>query len=240
MVKNKTDSSGNENSRGILPRINAYLFSTKTEDVLLCQISVSLIAVFLIFLTACGTTRPSKFYTLNSLQTLETVKQVASEEKKMSVAIGPVEIPDYLDRPQIAVRSSQNELTVNEYERWAGSLRDDITRVLVENLSILLGGDRVSVFPLRPGFQSDYRIRVNLTRFDIMPDDIVSMRAEWAILDKNGVIAFTMRETNFDEHIEGRSYSDKIAALSRALTGLSKDIADGIRFVSGRSVPPDR
>jgi uncharacterized lipoprotein YmbA len=196
--------------------------------------------VVLIFVGACGTTRPSKFYTLNSLQTPETVKQVASDEKKISVAIGPVEIPDYLDRPQIAVRSSQNELTLNEYERWAGSLRDDITRVLAENLSILLGGDRVSVFPLRPGFQSDYRIRVNLTRFDIMPDDVVSIRAEWAILDKNGVTSFTMRETNFDEHIEGRSYSDKIAALSRAVTGLSKDIADGIRFVSGRSVPSDR
>ena len=194
------------------------------------------LSVFLIFVGACGTTRPSKFYTLNSLQTSETVRQVASEEKKISVAIGPVEIPDYLDRPQIAVRSSQNELTVNEYERWAGSLRDDITRVLVENLSILLRGDRGSVFPLRPGFQSDYRIRVNLTRFDIMPDDVVSLRAEWAILDKNGVIAFTMRETNFDEHIEGRSYSDKIAALSRALTGLSKDIADGLRDLSKKSV----
>jgi uncharacterized lipoprotein YmbA len=186
------------------------------------------LSVFLIFVGACGTTRPSKFYTLNSLQTSGTVRQVASEEKKILVAIGPVEIPDYLDRPQIVVRSSQNELTVNEYSRWAGSLRDDITRVLVEDLSILLRGDRISIFPLRPGFRSDYRIRVNLTRFDIMPDDVVSIRAEWAILDKNGVIALAMRETNFDEHIEGRSYSDKIAALSRALTGLSKDIADGL------------
>jgi uncharacterized lipoprotein YmbA len=195
--------------------------------------------VVLIFVGACGTTRPSKFYTLNSLQTPETVKQVASDEKKISVAIGPVEIPDYLDRPQIAVRSSQNELILNEYERWAGSLRDDITRVLVENLSILLGGDRVSVFPLRPGFQSDYRIRVNLTRFDIMPDNVVSIRAEWAILDKNGVTSFTMRETNFDEHIEGRSYSDKIAALSLALTGLSKDIADGLILLQ-RKIPDKR
>jgi uncharacterized lipoprotein YmbA len=209
------------------------------SNIFCSRLTIFSLSVLLIFVGACGTTRPSKFYTLNSLQTSETVRQVASEEKKILVAIGPVEIPDYLDRPQIVVRRSQNELNINEYDRWAGSIRDDIARVLVENLSILLRGDRVSVFPLRPGFQSDYRIRVNLTRFDIMPDDVVSIRAEWAILDKNGVIALAMRETNFDEHFEGRSYSDKIAALSRALTGLSRDIAESFRSLAMQSGPPD-
>jgi hypothetical protein len=189
--------------------------------------SIFLLVVFLLF--ACGTTGPSKFYTLNSPQTFERVGQVASEGRKFSVTIDPVEIPDYLDRPQIVVRNGQNEIAVSEYDRWAGSLQDDIARVLAENLSVVLGGNQVSVFPSRPGLQSDYRIKVYITRFDILPDDTVSMRAQWTILGKDGVIALMMRESNLNERTEGRSYSDKVAAMSRTLESLSREIASGIK-----------
>jgi hypothetical protein len=189
----------------------------------------SIFSLGVFFLFACGTTGPSKFYTLNSLQTFERVGQVASEGKKLSVTIDPVEIPDYLDRPQIVVRNDHNEIAVSEYDRWAGSLQDNITRVLAENLSVVLRGSQVSIFPSRPGLQSDYRIKVYITRFDIMPDDTFSMRAQWTILGKDGVIALAMREANLSERTEGRSYSDKVAAMSRTLESLSREIASEIK-----------
>jgi hypothetical protein len=205
-------------------------------DVLLYQMSVSLIIVFLIFLAGCGTTKPSRFYTLNSLQTPETARQVTLQGPNISIGIDPVEIPDYLDRPQIVSRSSQNELNIAEFDRWAASLQDDIARVLAENLSILLGGYQITFYPVKPGSQTDYRIKIDITRFDIMPDDTVSIKAQWAIRDKDRASQLTMRESSFSERIEGRSYSDKAAAMSRALAGLSRDIADEIKSISKGSI----
>ena len=65
------------------------------------------------------------------------------------VAVGPVAIPDYLDRPQILTRSGPSELQLAEFERWAGSLEKDVSRVLAENLSTLLEKDHVIVLRSR-------------------------------------------------------------------------------------------
>jgi uncharacterized lipoprotein YmbA len=62
-----------------------------------------------------------------------------------------------------------------------------------------------------------------------MSDDTVSMRAQWTILSKDGVIALAMRESNLSERTEGRSYSDKVAAMSRTLESLSREIASEIK-----------
>jgi len=61
--------------------------------------------------------------------------------------VGPVELPEYLDRPQIMTCESRNELQFAEFDRWAGSLEKAFSRVLAVNLSILLSTDRVAVYP---------------------------------------------------------------------------------------------
>jgi len=53
-------------------------------------------------------------------------------EEGAVLALGPVRLPEYLDRPQIATRSEGNEVRLHETERWAGSLQEDVSRVMVE------------------------------------------------------------------------------------------------------------
>jgi uncharacterized lipoprotein YmbA len=66
---------------------------------------------------------------------------------QVSVSIAPVEVPDYLDRLQIVTRDGNNGLKLAEFDRWGGSLGENIATVLVENLSLLLGSDRVFTYP---------------------------------------------------------------------------------------------
>ncbi|GAB6190600.1 PqiC family protein [Desulfocastanea catecholica] len=61
----------------------------------------------------------------------------------------PVEIPDYLNRPEIMTRKGRNTVELAEFNRWAGSFKESITAVLAENLGLLLGSDLVYVPPLR-------------------------------------------------------------------------------------------
>ena len=48
------------------------------------------------------------------------------------IGVGPVTVPDYLDRPQIATRSSSSSLQFSEFDRWAEPLEKNLMRVLAD------------------------------------------------------------------------------------------------------------
>lgn len=93
----------------------------------------------------CASSKQARFYTLSPMSAPGDLPKRVPAEQRMAVAIGPVAIPDYLNRPQIVSRSGPRELKLAEFERWAGSLEEDISRVVAENLSVLLAPDNVTV-----------------------------------------------------------------------------------------------
>ncbi len=191
----------------------------------LCYLIVSSL-FFLLILSGCGSTQPSRFYTLQPLGDLKAEQQSTSSGNNFFVAIGPVEIPDYLNRQQIVVRTSQNELTLSEFDRWAGSLKEDVARVLSENISKLMS-DQLTVVEWGWGAGHDYRVAVHIKQFDIMPRGNVLLNAEWALVGKNGARIIVRRE-KVTEPISGQTYEARVSSMSRALETLSRDIADGI------------
>jgi uncharacterized lipoprotein YmbA len=78
--------------------------------------------------------------------------------QKLSIGVGPVEIPKILDRPQIVIRSGPNKVNVHEYHRWAASLDIIFSRVLTENLSLLLDTDQAALYPWQTDFKPHYRV----------------------------------------------------------------------------------
>ncbi len=198
------------------------------------RLRLGFVLIFLMVLVACSTSKPAKFYTLNSLAQ-STTENTPPSGRTVTVGIGPVTIPDYLDRPQIVTRTSQNELNISEFNRWAGSLDTNVTRVLVENLSALLSPESISVTQWERAGTVDYRIAVDVIRLDAMPDGTVLLKAQWAIQAKPGTLALTARESSFSERIDGESYNARVAAMSRALADLSQEIADAMKAIVQRS-----
>jgi uncharacterized lipoprotein YmbA len=187
--------------------------------------------LFLLILSGCGSSRPSRFYTLYPIGGQEAENRSVPSVYNISVAIGPVDIPDYLDRPQIVSRTSQNELTMSEFDRWAGSLKDDIARVLSENLTRLLSQNSVFVSPWEWGYASDYRITVDIGRFDIMPEGNVLLSARWTIIGKGGMKVLLTQESIVTEPITAPTYEKRVSSMSGALEKLSRDTAEGIKAV---------
>ena len=190
----------------------------------------------LIALFGCASTEPSRFYSLNSLKAQEITQKTISTDRGVSIALSPVNIPDYLDRPQIVSRTGKNELFIDEFNRWAGFLGEDITRVLAENLSILLAQEHITILTWERTVPIDYRIVVDATRFDVMPDDNVLLKAQWIIFGKDGKNILAMRESNFNEHVDGQDYSARVAAMSRTLESLSREIASEIKKMKDQRV----
>jgi len=94
------------------------------------HVDFRILVLLALFLGACGTTHNSRYYTLTPVPVGQDRKPDEPGTVPVVLGIGPVTLPDYLDRPQIVLRTSQNELVFSEYSRWAGSLATDTVRVL--------------------------------------------------------------------------------------------------------------
>jgi uncharacterized lipoprotein YmbA len=151
-----------------------------------------LLTVALAFSSCLGDpskTPATRFFVLNSLYSEENPnrpKPVADLEEDTLIGVGPIKLSQVLDRPQIIMRTSHNEIRVADLERWAMPLRENITNVLVDNLSALLSTGSILKFPWKATIPVDYQIVMDITRFDGRPAGNVDLRARWGILSENG------------------------------------------------------
>jgi uncharacterized lipoprotein YmbA len=187
------------------------------------------IAFIVLLIGGCANTRPAKFYTLNSISN----PNEGQPERDLSIEVGPVEIPDYLDRPHLVTRTSQNELRISDFHKWAGSLNDDISRVIVENLSAQLSSNNVFIYPWAQSIPVSYRVRVKINRFEGALGEQVVLKAYWSIYGETNDQLLAKNSSVFYEEPGKGGYNDTVAAMSRAIEKLSREIADAIKYLSG-------
>jgi uncharacterized lipoprotein YmbA len=178
-----------------------------------------------ICLAACATSPTARFYTLTPISPQESKVSSGAAVSTVSISIAPVEIPDYLDRPQIVTRDSRNELRLAEFDRWAGSLSDNIAAVLAENLGLFVGTERVFVYPRMSGEKADYSLALRVLRLECAPGDQVLLKAQWTLLAGPERKAVATRVTTFSERLSDRQYQTMAAAISSALGEVSREIA---------------
>ena len=123
----------------------------------------------------------SRFYMLNSIQETAPSATAEADHNSVSICVGPVLLADYLDHKQLCSRDSGNEVLYAEYDRWAEPLDAGIARVLVENLSLLLGTARIDVFPWKSPSPADYQVRIMLLKFNGEPGGQAELKARWSL-----------------------------------------------------------
>jgi uncharacterized lipoprotein YmbA len=183
-------------------------------------------------LGGCATSPPAHYYTLAPLQPPGVQ---AASVPAFTVAVGPVINPDLLQRPQIATRTSEHQVSFSEFHKWAGTLADETKRVLVVNLNALLSGERAAVTTDDMAIDPDYRVVVNINRFDGRPGGSVWLNAVWTLKEQKGKMAIAVNQSVIEEPVSGQGYPDLVSAQSRAIGQLSREIAAGI--ASARKAP---
>jgi hypothetical protein len=184
-----------------------------------------LAAALLLGLAACGSSPPSRFYTLASLPKGEIPAATEMAERRGIVAVGPVEIADYLDRPQIVRRGGPTTITLLELDRWAGSLQSDIARVLVDNLAVLLAERGYVVMPWAATARADGRIQVSLTRFEGTGEQTVVLDARWTLYGKEKGEVLAAGKEVIVEPVRSGGADETVEAMSRMLAELSRRLA---------------
>jgi uncharacterized protein len=183
------------------------------------------LVALIVLLAGCASSPPVRYYTLTPAGSQGGARSVAQEARPVSVSIVPVEIPDYLDRAEIVTQEGEHELKLAEYDRWAGSLSDNISAVLAENIATFLGSDRVFVSPGIRGEKNDFAVVMRILRLDCVPGDRVSLKAQWSILPGQDKKDVATRTLTFSESVGDKRYETLVAAFSRTLEQVSREIA---------------
>lgn len=179
-------------------------------------------------LAACGITGTSpepRFYTLTS----EAPPPSAASSTTYLVIVGPVTVPEVVDRPQIVTRTAENRVELAEQSRWAAPLRSEIPRIIADNLARLLEGARTATTEQRAAGTPDYRVLIDIQRFESSSED-ATIQASWSVRTKD--VATTLSGRSLVTEPAGAGHEALVAAHSRALAKLAAEIAAAVR--SGR------
>ena len=170
----------------------------------------------------------TRFYLLSSLASSGKGAQPLAVLPHAALGIGPVRLPPYLDRRNIVARSSGSEFELVELSQWGEPLQDMVARVMADNLSILLGTNRVILFPWRSSIPVDYQVTIQAAQFDGLLGERVDLRAHWQVFTGDGKKLMDSGYSAFEDKAEDGSVDALVAAESRTVERLSRAVAEAI------------
>ena len=151
------------------------------------------------------------------------------------VAVGPVDIPEYQDRPQIVTMDKEGMLKFAQFDRWGESLDSALARLITDNLTVMLPAASLQMFPCNFAIPLTYHVIVDVIQLDSRLDKDVFFVCQWSIIDvKNKQMLLTKR-SEFRQLVNPHNYLGLTNALSASCASLSSEIAATLAELSKQS-----
>jgi len=174
-------------------------------------------------LTACAST-PTNFYTLEA-QSRPPVVTGTSSAKKTLIGIGPLTLPALLDRKGIVTRAENNTVQIAEFDQWAAPLQNNVIAVLSKNVAALQPDAIVRAYPWSVYGNVDYRVIIDITRFDTQLGKSANLEASWAIMEEKNHTIVGNGQTKLQQPLNDPSYNSAAQGLSKLLSDLSQQLS---------------
>jgi len=199
-----------------------------------CVATTIILGVIYLISGSCAlrTSATTRFYILSPLVHTAVEKQDEKGKNCKTIGIGPLDLPAYLDRPQIVTRVNPDELKLAELDNWAEPLKDNITRVLAENISRLLCTEDVVFFPWKQSSHVDYQVDIKIVWMDGKLGEKAILVTQWAVIDASGKSVLLTKRSQYTESVTETTYSALVAAYNRLIANFSHDIAQAVKSLS--------
>jgi uncharacterized lipoprotein YmbA len=194
----------------------------------------SILPALLLLSTGCfGTSPPSRFFVLSPSPA--GASAVPSTGPDGALGIMPTRVAAYLDGPQIVIFQGNNEVALDEYNRWAEPISAGVSRVIAQNLSALLPTWRVLPQPWDPIVPLRARVLVEITALGWNKAGEARLEGNWAVVVGQADLAVARGRVVLRRDIAGSGPDAGVAATSTLLDEMAREIA-----ISVRALPPAR
>ncbi len=175
-------------------------------------------------LTACASTAPTNYYVLESLSQPPLVT-AHTTENNILIGIGPLSLPAVLDRDQIVTRTENNNIQIAEFDQWAAPLKGNIISILRQNMATLQPNFIVRAYPWNAYGDVNYRVIVDISRFDTQLGKSVNLEASWSIMEEKNHTIISNGQVKLDQQLTDASYNNAAQALSKLLSKFSQKLS---------------
>jgi uncharacterized lipoprotein YmbA len=153
----------------------------------------------------------------------EKISPAPPPDATLALAVFPVDIAGYLDRPQMVTVVNGGQVNLDEYHRWAEPLESGFSRVLAGDIELFADSTHVAAFPMAPGFGQEFEVYAQVLQFDGVQNGSVTLRVSWRITGYGGRPNFAVHETTFTRRVE--TGADPAESYVEALNSLVGDLA---------------
>jgi uncharacterized protein len=142
-----------------------------------------------------------------------------------AIGLGPIQLPEYLDRPELLIRTSPNEFELSERDRWAEILTDNFRHVLANDLTNLLGTTNIVQYPWYPGTRLDYVVQIQVQHFEAGTNQTAELAAHWELRTPETEQMLASREAQFSRRLTSLTGDAAAAGLSEDVAALAAQIS---------------
>lgn len=150
---------------------------------------------------------------------------IASE---VFIGVGPVKVPEYLDRPQMVTQGKDKMLKFAQFDRWGESLDLGLARLIRENLTVILPGVKFVLYPWNLTIPVKYQVVVEIVQLESELDRDLFLVAQWLVIDAQNSKTIMLKRSEFHQAINPQNYSGLVKTLSTACALLSSEIAEAL------------
>ncbi|MGR9105844.1 MAG: PqiC family protein [Gammaproteobacteria bacterium] len=211
------------------------------------SVAGTVLALLTVLLSGCFRNEaPIRFYLLTA-DVPSSASETSSPERLPAtvIGVGPVQIPEYLNRPQMVIGVDEYQYRLDEEHRWAERLDQNIERALLLSLSKQLDGTRLVPHPWPTRQEIDYQTRIEVLKLHRDGSGQSQMSAQWSIETRSGTLA--AKQFACTRPVPKDGLEALVKVQSECLTRLSMDIASTLRRLitdrrndAGRSAQPGR
>jgi uncharacterized lipoprotein YmbA len=192
------------------------------------------VGLFIPIVTGCASLLPKPappptFYVLAAVPEAESARPAGKAQRGPAVGVAPVNLPNYLNVPEIVVRTTRNTLDRAYLHKWGAPLEENFASVLAENLGVMIPTEAITVLPSALFFRPDFQVSVDVLKFERDAEGLATLIARWVLLDGDGQEMLAMQRSIFQQPAPADDYDAIAAALSTTVAQLSQTIAGAIR-----------
>jgi len=169
----------------------------------------------------------SRFYMLSIVDENQVSKKI-DLASNMVIGVGPVKIPEYLNRPQMVTLSKEKMLQIAQFDRWGESLDLGVASLIREDLTVMLPKAKLTLYPWNSSVVVKYQVIAEIVQLDSELNGDMSFVVQWMIIDVQNSKVMIIKRSAFHQPIIPPNYSGLAKTLSSACASLSSQIAEAL------------
>ena len=175
-----------------------------------------------------------RFYLLQSVNENQVSKKI-NIASDIFIGVGPVKIPEYLDRPQIVTQGKENMLKFAQFDRWGESLDLGVARLIREHLTVNVPGAKFVLYPWDLSNTIKYQVVLEIVQLDSELDKDLFFVVQWTVIDAQNAKTMIIKRSEFRQPIIPQNYPGLVKTLSIACASLSSEIAEALAMLETHS-----